>query len=77
MQQMLTGCASCDAPPGTETGKAHTWWQDERVTHPICVDCATQSNPDPDDRDHHACDSCVSSSMRLQPSHDSVSKSTT
>ena len=40
MQQTLTGCAFCDAPPGAETGEAHTWGQDERVTHPICVDCA-------------------------------------
>jgi len=32
--------------------------KDERVTHPICVDCAIQSSRDPDDRDHHACDSC-------------------
>ena len=58
MQQTLSGCAFCDAVPGTEVGKAHTWGKDERVTHPISVDCAIQSSRDPDDRDHHACDSC-------------------
>jgi len=58
MQQTLSGCVFCDAVPGTEVGKAHTWGKDERVTHPICVDCAIQSSRDPDDRDHHACDSC-------------------
>ncbi|WP_251329460.1 DUF7558 family protein [Haloplanus pelagicus] len=56
MQQTLVGCAFCDAPPGTETGAAHTWGQDEWVTHPICVDCAIQTRPDPDKHDHHACD---------------------
>jgi len=45
MQQTLVGCAFCDTPPGTETGEAHTWGQDERVTHPICVDCAIQRIP--------------------------------
>jgi len=58
MQQTLVGCAFCDAPPGTETGEAHTWGQDERVTHPICVACAIQTEPDPDGRDHVACDGC-------------------
>ena len=58
MQQTLVGCAFCDAPPGTETGEAHTWGQDERVTHPLCVDCAIQTEPDPDERDFHACDGC-------------------
>ena len=58
MQQTLVGCAFCDAPPSTETGKAHTWGEDERVTHPICVDCAIQTEPDPDEHDHYACDSC-------------------
>ena len=47
MQQTLTGCAFCDAPPGTEVGEAHTWGEDERVTHPICVDCAIQTELDP------------------------------
>ena len=47
MQQTLTGCAFCDTPPGAEAGEAHTWGQDERVTHPICVDCAIQTEPDP------------------------------
>jgi hypothetical protein len=27
------------------------------VTHPICVDCATQTRLDPDER-HHSCDGC-------------------
>ena len=58
MQQTLVGCAFCDAPPGTETGEAHTWGQDERVTHPICVDCAIRTEPDPVERDHVACDGC-------------------
>jgi hypothetical protein len=58
MQQTLAGCAFCDARPGSETGEAHTWGKDERVTHPICVDCAIQEQPDPDERDHHACDAC-------------------
>ena len=47
MQQTLTGCAFCDAPPGAEVGEAHTWGEDERVTHPSCVDCAIQTEPDP------------------------------
>lgn len=57
MQQTLSGCAFCEAVPGTDVGKAHTWGKDKRVTHPICVDRAIQSNLDPDDRDHHACGS--------------------
>jgi hypothetical protein len=57
-QQTLTGCAFCDAPPDTETGDAHTWGQDEPITHPICVDCAIQTEPNPDERDHVACDGC-------------------
>ena len=32
--------------------------KDERVTHPICVDCAIQTEPAPNERDHYACDSC-------------------
>lgn len=58
MQQTLAGCAFCDAPPGAEAGEAHTWGQDERVSHPICVDYAIQTRPDPDERDLHACDDC-------------------
>jgi len=62
MQQTLAGCAFCDAIPGTGVGEAHTCGKDERVTHThthtICVDCAVQSNPDPDERDHSACDGC-------------------
>lgn len=58
MQQTLTGCAFCETPPGTELGDAHTWGKAERVTHPICVDCAIQSRPDPTRADHHACDGC-------------------
>jgi hypothetical protein len=57
-QQTLTGCAFCDAPPGTETGDAHTWGRDEPITHPICVDCAIRTEPAPDERDHAACDGC-------------------
>jgi len=58
MQQTLVGCVFCNAPPSTETGEAQTWGQDERVTHPICVDCAIQTEPDPDERDHYAPDGC-------------------
>ena len=54
----LVGCAFYDAPPGTETGEAHTWGTDERVTHPICVDCAIQTESDPDKRNRYACDGC-------------------
>jgi hypothetical protein len=32
--------------------------EDKRVTHQICVDCAIQTEPDPDERDFHACDGC-------------------
>ena len=39
-------------------GKAHTWRKDDRVTHPICVDCAVQERPDSVECDHHACDGC-------------------
>ena len=28
------------------------------MTHPICVDCAIQEQPDPDERDHYPCDAC-------------------
>ena len=58
IQQTLSGCAFCDAPPSSETGDAHTWGKDERVVHSICVDCAIQEQAVPDARDHHACDSC-------------------
>jgi hypothetical protein len=58
MQQTLSGCVFCDALPGLERGAAFTWGKDERVSHPICVDCAVQARADPDDRDHHACDGC-------------------
>jgi hypothetical protein len=57
-QQTLTGCAFCVAPPGTDTGTAYTWGKEERVSHPICVDCAIRETPDPDERDHYACDGC-------------------
>ena len=58
MQQTLSGCVFCDAPPGSDTGAAHTWGTDERVTRPICADCAIQEHVAPEDRDHHACDGC-------------------
>ena len=58
MQQTLSGCAFCEALPGSEIGEAHTWGRDERVTHPIYVDCAVEECPDPEERDHHACDGC-------------------
>ena len=56
MQQTLSGCAFCETVLGSAVGKAHTWGKDERVTHQICVDCAIQARPDPDEGDHHACD---------------------
>ena len=58
MQQTLSGCAFCDAAPGSTAGMAYSWGKDERVTHQICVDCAVQARPDPDQRDYHACDGC-------------------
>lgn len=58
MQQTLTGCAFCNAQPGTETGEAHTWGKDERVTYPICIDCAIQKRPVSEECDRHACDGC-------------------
>jgi len=57
-QQTLAGCAFCTAPPGTDTGTVYTWGKDERVSHPICVDCATQATPDPEEHNHYACDGC-------------------
>jgi hypothetical protein len=32
--------------------------KDERVTHPICVDCALQERPDPEKHDYYICDGC-------------------
>ncbi len=58
IQQTLSGCAFCEAVPGSTTGVAHTWGKDDRITHQICVDCAVQEHPDPDERDYHACDGC-------------------
>jgi len=58
MQQTLSGCAFCDVQPGSEMGEAHTRGRDERVTHPICVDCAIQERPAPQKRDNHACERC-------------------
>jgi len=57
--QSTWGTASNGIPrPGAETGEAHTWAKQERVIHPICVDCAIQERPDPEKGDHHACDGC-------------------
>lgn len=58
MQQTLTGCAFCEASPGAAVGTARTWGHGEPVTHPICVDCATKTRPNPDECEHHACDGC-------------------
>ena len=57
-QQPIGGCAFCETMTGTMFGTAYTWGTDERVSHPICVDCAIQTEPDPDERDHVACDGC-------------------
>jgi len=43
MQQTLSGCAFCDARPGSELGDARTWGTDEIVAHPICTACARQA----------------------------------
>ncbi len=59
MQQTLSGCAFCNALPGSEHGDAFTWGKDDRGSHPICVNCAIQAQANPDDRDHHACEGCV------------------
>lgn len=58
MQQTLSGCAFCSAPPGSEAGEAHTWGKDDRITHPICVECAIQTRPNPDEQGQYACDGC-------------------
>lgn len=58
MQQTLSGCAFCDALPGSERGNDVTWGKDERISHLICIDSTVQAQADPDDRDHHACDGC-------------------
>lgn len=58
MQQTLSGCAFCDALPGSELGEARTWGKDDLVTHPICIDCATNKRPDPTQLNHHTCDGC-------------------
>lgn len=55
-QQTLSRCAFCAELPGAAPGTAYTWGKDERVAHQICVDCALQEHPDPDEGDHHACD---------------------
>ena len=44
--------------PGQNPGSPTRGGKEERVTHPICVDCAIQETPDPDERDHVACDGC-------------------
>jgi len=77
MQQTLAGCAFCEARPGAEMGEAHTWGKDERVTHPICVNCAIQERPDPEERDHYAYDGCslvvgalaALTRFRVEPGH--------
>ncbi len=55
-------------------GEAHTWGEDERVTHPICVDCALQAKAHPDERNHHACDGCrlVAGASRRLPAEPPV-----
>ena len=57
-QQPISGCAFCETVTGTMFGTAYTWGKDERVSHPICPDCAIQSRPDPERHDRHACDGC-------------------
>lgn len=57
IQTALPGCAFCDDPTAP-TGTAYTWGIDEQVAVRICVDCAVQHRPDPEERDHRACDGC-------------------
>src|SRR6056297_2602365 len=57
MQQTLSGCASARRCPVLTL--ARNTGGERRLGHPpICVDCAIQARPDPDERDHHACDGC-------------------
>lgn len=58
MQQTLSGCAFCDAPPGSTVGTARTWGKDELVSHPICPACAIQKTTAPEGLNQHACDGC-------------------
>ncbi|WP_135827186.1 DUF7558 family protein [Halorussus ruber] len=58
MQQTVTSCAFCDDLPGTESGRARTWGQDEWITHSICVDCAIQTESNLDECDYVTCDGC-------------------
>ena len=58
MQQTLTGCRFCEAPPSDQLGEARTWGHDDLVTYPICINCAIQETDDPDERGHHPCDGC-------------------
>jgi hypothetical protein len=67
MQQTLSGCAFCDSPPGAEMGEAHTWGKDKRVTHPICVYCAVQERPDPEEREPTAVAGVVIALFRIRP----------
>jgi hypothetical protein len=57
VQQPLPGCAFCDGD-SEPTGTAYTWGVDERIAVRICVDCATQHRPDPEEPDHRSCDGC-------------------
>jgi len=57
MQQTLTGCILRHSAQRRGWRGAYVG-DDDRVTPPICVDCAIQSGPDPDERDHYACDGC-------------------
>jgi hypothetical protein len=58
MQRTLSRCAFCDACPDSEFGEARTWGKDDLVTYPICIDCAIQERPAPNELDHYACDGC-------------------
>lgn len=58
MQRTLTGCAFCDASFEQAAGEARTWGASDLVTHPICVECATQTRSDPAAPGQYACDGC-------------------
>ncbi|WP_425495439.1 DUF7558 family protein [Natrinema halophilum] len=58
MQQTHVGCVPSVRPARHRDWRGAYLGQNERVTHPICVDYSIQTRPEPNERDHHACDGC-------------------
>jgi hypothetical protein len=58
LQQTLAGCTFCEAPPGTETGIPTRGVKRSESATRICVYCRIKETPDPNERDHYACDGC-------------------